>query len=229
MLNKIFRKMFLSVLLVMLAACALYRTHTPHYVDNIPLRAQIIAKQTRNLSPKVVALALVAYNKAQSEGYGDKHILTIIDYSAPSTRHRFWVINLDTNKVLFKELVAHGMGSGELYATKFSDQIDSKETSIGMYMTAPEAYDGRHGYSLRLKGLEPGFNTNAWSRAIVIHSAPYVCDGFIKQHGFAGRSWGCPALNPKDIRAIINTIKGGSLIFAYANNPQWLNHSKFLN
>ena len=226
-------KIILWILLILglvgLSACSLRQPHIPHYVDNIPQRAQSLAAQTKYLSPRLAALALFAYNNAQRAGYGDKHILTIIDYSAPSSRHRFWVINMDTNTILFKELVAHGVGSGELYAVKFSNRIDSKETSIGMYLTAPEAYEGRHGYSLRLDGLEPGFNSNAWSRAIVVHAAPYVCDGFIQQHGFAGRSWGCPALDPRNVHAIIATIKGGSLIFAYGKDPTWLRHSRFLS
>jgi hypothetical protein len=210
-------------------SCTLKPVHTPYYVDNISQRAQYIAAQTCYLTPKVVALALIAYNKVQAQGYGEKHILTIIDYSDPSNHNRFWVIDLSTNKVLFRELVAHGIGSGELYATHFSDKIDSRTTSIGMYITAQNDYHGRHGHSLRLKGLEAGFNGNAWSRAIVIHSAPYVCNQFIQKHGFVGRSWGCIALNPKDINQIIATLKGGTLIFAYANDPNWLNHSNLLH
>ncbi len=226
---KFFNRLACLLLMVCLSACQLQKPHIPHYVDNVPQRAKIIASQTQYLSPKVTALALYAYNNAQYAGYGEKHILTIIDYSQPSDYNRFWVIDLDHNKVLFKELVAHGINSGELYATKFSDGIDSKASSIGMYVTAPNAYVGRHGYSLRLSGLEPGFNGNAWSRAIVIHAAPYVCNEFINVHGIAGRSWGCPALNPKDSKRIINTIRGDTLIFAYANNPRWLAHSRFLN
>lgn len=203
--------------------------HTPQYIDHIPYRAAFLVAQTQDLTVRVATLALQAYNKAQAAGYGDKHILTIIDYSEPSTEHRFWVIDLDSNKVLFHELVAHGVGSGALYATRFSDQINSKETSIGLFLTAQNPYRGRHGESLHLQGLEPGFNGNVWARSIVIHAAPYVCDQFVHQHGMVGQTWGCPALNAKDVRQIINTIKGGTLLFAYANDPNWLQHSRFLN
>ena len=227
-------KSFAKIIITLIAlfcftSCTMQPMHIPHYVDNIPQRAQYIAAQTHYLTPKVAALALMAYNKTQAQGYGEKHILTIIDYSDPSNHNRLWVIDLNNNKVLFRELVAHGVGSGELYATNFSDQIDSRTTSIGMYITAPNDYRGRHRHSLRVKGLEPGFNGNAWSRAIVIHPAPYVCDQFIQQHGFVGRSWGCMALNSKYINQIIATLKGGTLIFAYANDPNWLHHSKLLN
>jgi hypothetical protein len=227
-MRNIFRA-FTLLFALCLTACQLQKPHIPHIVDNVPDRAKVLAAQTQYLSPKVAALALYAYNNAQKAGYGERHILTIIDYSRPSDCNRFWVIDLDHNKVLFKELVAHGINSGDLYATNFSDSINSRASSVGMYMTAPQAYYGRHGYSLRLEGLEPGFNGNAWSRSIVIHPAPYVCKEFIAQHGIVGRSWGCPALNPKDVKKIISTIKGGTLIFAYANDPKWLQQSKFLH
>lgn len=224
-------KTFMLGSMALLLTCCVSQSgyhHVPYYVDHIPERATVIAGQTRYLTPQIVMLALTAYNKAQAEGYGEKHILTIIDYAEPSIHNRFWVINLDTNKVLFRELVAHGMGSGMLYATRFSDQINSKTTSIGLYMTAPMDYRGRHGRSLRLHGLEPGFNGNAWTRAIVIHSGSYVSDQFIRTHGFVGCTWGCPAVSPKDANQIIATIKGGTLVFAYANDQNWLMHSKFL-
>lgn len=229
MLKTTFKKIVCFILCLILAACNLQPVHVPHIIDNIPQRVQYICSQTQNLSPKVLALALIAYNKAQKDGYGDKHILTIIDYSNPSTRNRFWVIDLDHNKVLFREMVAHGENSGDLYATNFSDNIDSKQSSIGVFVTAKDSYFGRHGYSLRIKGLEPGYNSNAWSRAIVIHAAPYVCPEFLQKNGFVGRSWGCPAINPRDIKNVINTIRGGTIIFAYANVPDWLQHSYYLH
>ena len=216
---------------LLLACCATQSAHhrVPHYIDHIPERAIIIAQQTRYLTPQIVVLALHAYNKAQAAGYGEKHILTIIDYAEASTHNRFWVIDLDRNKVLFRELVAHGMGSGMLYATRFSDQINSKTTSIGLFVTAATDYRGRHGRALRLRGLEPGFNGNAWTRAIVIHAGSYVSDRFIHAHGYVGCTWGCPALSAKDLNQIIATIKGGTLVFAYANDANWLAHSKFLH
>lgn len=203
--------------------------HVPFIVNYIPERAVIIAQQTHNqLRPQLVRLALVAYNKAQKAGYGNQPIFSIIDYSLPSTMTRFWVIDLKTNRVLFSERVAHGIGSGQLYATQFSDQIDSKESSVGMCMTAASGYHGRHGYSLRLYGLEKGFNDQTLTRAIVLHSAPYIDDDYIEDHGFLGQTWGCPAINPQNLSALINTIKGGSLLWIYGYDPYWLKYSPFL-
>jgi len=227
-----FNRLILFICTLLITCCVTQPgyQHVPHYLDHIPERASALAAQTRYLTPSLASLALTAYNKAQAAGYGGgKHILTIIDYSEPSTRNRIWVIDLDSNKVLFRELVAHGIGSGMLYATQFSDQVNSKTSSIGMYQTANNDYRGRHGHALRLQGLEPGFNGHALHRAIVVHAAPYVCDSYIKKYGYTGCTWGCPALNPKDINQIIATIKGGTLLFAYANDPNWLAHSRFLH
>jgi hypothetical protein len=224
------KPLVLSVLTGLLPACVSNAPpkHIPYVVNDINQRAKIIAAQDRNLRSSVVKLALKAYNRAQMDGYGDSHHLTIIDYSLPSTTTRMWVIDLHTNRILFREKVAHGVGSGELYATKFSDQVNSRQSSIGMYLTAEDGYVGRHGYALRLQGLEPGFNQHAMERAIVLHSAPYISDEYIERHGYLGQSWGCPAINPKDLHRVVNTIKGRSLLFAYANVPNWLHQSRFL-
>jgi hypothetical protein len=215
-------------LTVVLAGCATSAKHTPHIVGQINQRAATIAQQSAGLRPQVVSLALKAYNQAQAAGFGNKHLLTIIDYSLPSTVNRLWIINLNNNRVLFSERVAHGIASGQLYATRFSDRIDSRQSSIGMYLTAAEGYRGRHGYALRLHGLEPGFNDNAYTRNIVLHSAAYVSDAYIVSHGYLGQTWGCPAINSRHLRAIITTLKGGTLIFAYGNDSAWLKQSRFL-
>ncbi len=225
--NKIYLTLIVSLALV--GCGSSIPKHTPYLVNNVNQRAVVIAAQTHNqLRPQLVTLALRSYNNAQLDGYGNKHILTIIDYSLPSTQNRLWIINLDTNRVIFDDKVAHGSGSGSLYATHFSDQMDSRQSSIGMYQTSSNGYRGRHGYSLRLIGLEPGYNDQAFKRAIVLHSAPYISDTFIQAHGMAGLTWGCPAINPQYIRPVINTLSGGTLIFAYANVPVWLKNSRFL-
>ncbi len=229
MKNKATKIYFTIMLSGLLTGCSSTPKHTPHIVNDVNQRGMVIAAQTQNhLRPQLVNLALHAYNNAQLDGFGNKHILSIIDYSLPSTMNRLWIINLDTNQVLFAEKVAHGIGSGTLYATQFSDQIDSRESSIGMYQTRLNGYRGRHGYSLRLIGLEPGYNDQAFKRAIVLHSAPDISDAFIQTHGFLGLTWGCPAINPAHIRPVINTLSGGTLIFAYANDPAWLKNSRFL-
>ena len=154
--------------------------------------------------------------------------LTLIDYSLPSTTPRLWVFDLHTGKILFNELVAHGRNSGDNMATRFSDQPESLESSIGLFRTA-DTYVGHNGYSLRLDGLEPGFNAHARERAIVMHGAPYVDPGVAKTNGRLGRSWGCPALREAVARQVIDTVRGGGLIFSYYPDQTWLKTSKFLN
>jgi hypothetical protein len=153
--------------------------------------------------------------------------LTIIDYSRPSTEPRLWVLDLARERVLFTELVAHGRGSGELMATRFSNVEGSHASSLGLFVTG-QTYQGQHGYSLRLHGLEPGVNDQAFDRAIVIHPAPYVDAGFAKGAGRLGLSWGCPALRPAVSKQLIDTIKSGSFVFAYYPNQDWLAQSRFL-
>ena len=121
-------------------------------------------------------------------------MLTLIDFSRPSQHKRLWVINVEKGKVLFHTLVAHGKASGADVPMAFSNKDGSEMSSLGFYRTAPTTYTGKHGLSLKLVGLDPGFNTNAESRAVVVHGADYVCEDFVKAHGRLGRSQGCPAL-----------------------------------
>jgi len=140
------------------------------------------------------------------------NILTIIDYSKPSTSKRFFVIDLENQKVLFQSYVAHGQNSGENYATEFSNQNESHKSSLGFYKTK-NTYYGKHGYSLKLEGLEKGKNDLAEKRAIVIHGADYVSEEFIKENGRLGRSHGCPALPQELSKVIINELKDGSCLY----------------
>ncbi len=177
---------------------------------------------------EVLDLALSAAACAERAGeVADPATLTVIDYSLPSTEPRLWVIDLQTRAVLFTEHAAHGRGSGETRAARFSNTPGSNQTSLGLFVTA-ESYTGQNGYSLRLDGLEPGINDRARERAIVIHGAPYVSESFIKQTGRLGRSLGCPAVRASVARELIDTVKGGHLVFAYANDPAWLRTSAFL-
>ncbi|KMV28765.1 peptidase [Photobacterium swingsii] len=144
-----------------------------------------------------------------------KSILTIIDYSKPSTQKRFYVIDLKNNKLLYHTYVTHGVNSGGKVANRFSNVVNSKQTSLGTFLT-DTTYQGGNGYSLKLDGLTKGINDNARRRYIVIHGADYANESFIKRNGYLGRSWGCPALPKALSRSIINTIKGGSVIYAHA-------------
>jgi hypothetical protein len=179
------------------------------------------------LSPKVLRTALDAVSCARSRGIsGRRDRLTVIDYSRPSTEPRLWVLDLKQGKVLFHELVAHGAGSGDNYATQFSNTLDSRQTSLGLFLTE-STYEGGNGYSLRLRGLDPGVNDLAEERNIVMHGAWYVSAQHAREHGRLGRSWGCPALPLEEARPVIDAVKGGSFVFAYAETRGALREATF--
>lgn len=183
----------------------------------------------RSLNATVLRLALNAAACARTIGAAtNDRLLTVIDYSRASTEPRLWVLDLEREQVLFEELVAHGRGSGDNYATRFSNAHGSHQTSLGLFRTA-DAYVGSNGYSLRLDGLETGVNDRARERAIVMHGAPYVSESHLRTVGRLGRSHGCPALRPGIARTVIDTIKQGSLVFAYYPDKHWLRGSRFLN
>jgi hypothetical protein len=175
-----------------------------------------------------MALAHGAWECARRTGEVDSPLLTVIDYSLPSTAKRLWVIDMVRDRVLWHELVAHGEGSGDVEAVAFSNQRGSRRSSLGLFRTE-DVYRGRHGASLRLEGLEPGVNDNAMDRALVIHGAAYVNSQVVAALGRLGRSHGCPALDRRVSRSIIDRIKGGSAVFAYYPDPRWLAGSRFLH
>ena len=155
-------------------------------------------------------------------------VLTLLDFSQPSQQKRLWVIDVERAKVLFHTLVAHGKASGANVPMAFSNKGGSEMSSLGFYRTAPTTYTGKHGLSLKLVGLDPGFNTNAASRAVVVHGAEYVCEDFVRAHGRLGRSQGCPALPVAETTAIVKAIKGGSIMYLHGPagagyRSQWLN------
>jgi L,D-transpeptidase catalytic domain len=181
------------------------------------------------IAPDVLQLALGAVNCATLQGdIKAPPTLTIIDYSRPSVERRLWVFDMSDGNLLFRELVAHGRNTGENMATQFSDAMNSRQSSIGLFVTA-DTYVGSNGYSLRLDGLERGFNANARERAIVMHGAPYVDGNLAAMQGRIGRSWGCPALREAVARDVIDTIRGGGVIFSYYPDSDWLKSSRFLN
>jgi hypothetical protein len=180
-------------------------------------------------SAEVARLAVGAVTCAVASGSIEMPpTLTLIDYSRPSTEPRLWVLDSGSGHLLFKELVAHGKGTGENMAEHFSDDMDSHQSSLGLFVTA-DTYVGNNGYSLRLDGLEPGFNSHARERAIVMHGAPYVDASVAAKNGRLGRSWGCPALPETVARRVINTVRGGGVVFSYYPDTAWLKSSRFLN
>ena len=180
------------------------------------------------LRPHVLSLALEAAEQADRRGLVKRpELLTVIDYSLPSTEKRLWVLDLERGEVLFHELTTHGKGTGGNMAREFSNVSMSLKSNLGL-MTTAETYYGKNGYSLRLDGHEQGFNDQARPRAIVIHGADYATPAFISRIGRLGRSWGCPALDPKVSRELIDTIKGGSVVFGYYPSQGYLTQSAFL-
>ena len=191
-------------------------------------RAGWDADEVGSINPQVLDLALGAASCAVRSGdVKSPRTLTIIDYSKPSSVKRMWVLDLNERELLYEELVAHGQGSGANFATSFSNQHESHRTSLGLFVT-DETYVGGNGYSLRLDGLDKGFNDQARARAIVMHGAPYVSADFVKAQGRLGRSHGCPALRAGVAREVIDRVKGGSLVFSYYPDQQWLKSSKYL-
>ncbi|WP_369038274.1 murein L,D-transpeptidase catalytic domain family protein [Stenotrophomonas maltophilia] len=153
--------------------------------------------------------------------------LSVIDYSRPSTEPRMWVFDLARQRLLFEEWVAHGRNSGNNRTEHFSNREGSFMSSLGAF-TAQETYMGGNGYSLRLAGLEPGFNDRARERAIVIHGAPYVNPSAAQLQGRLGRSLGCPAVRLSVARPLIDALRGGTMVFAYYPDQEWLKHSQLL-
>jgi hypothetical protein len=180
------------------------------------------------IDANVFDLALGAANCAVRSGaVTNPSTLTVIDYSKPSTAKRLWVFDLRSHELVYEELVAHGQGSGGNVPTLFSNKSETHQTSLGLFVTE-DTYVGKNGYSLRLDGLDRGFNDRARERAIVMHGAPYVSEQFAQAQGRLGRSWGCPALREGVARNVIDLVKGGGLVFAYYPDQEWLNASQYL-
>lgn len=173
----------------------------------------------------VFNIAIAGYSKINA--IKKKNLITIIDFSKPSTEKRFFVIDIVKKRILFQSFVAHGKNSGENSATMFSNKSESLKSSLGFYLTA-ETYTGKHGYSLKLDGLEKGINDNARAREIVIHGAEYVSQEFIKKYGRLGRSWGCPALPVETSKEIIDMISNGSCLFIYAVDSFYKKNSELI-
>lgn len=146
-----------------------------------------------------------------------KRYIAIVDFTQDSTKKRFFLIDIYRHEIVYNDLVAHGMNTGEKEAKVFSNEEDSHMSSLGFYITG-ETYYGSNGYSLKLDGLDKGLNDNARERDIVIHGASYVSERNIAEMNRIGRSWGCPALSPAISEDVIEKLKGGNLLFVYANN-----------
>lgn len=195
------------------------------YISNIYEAAHL---QESGLAMDVFKKAMTGYInlKATSKLSPNSTVLTVIDMAKSSCEKRMWVVDLLNKSLIINTWVAHGRESGEDMASDFSDKLDSHKSSLGFYLTA-EVYRGENGRSLRLDGLDAGFNGNARKRAIVIHPAPYVSEGNIAQEGRLGRSYGCPAVAPEVADQVIDAIKDKTVLFINGNNNFYF--SKYLN
>ncbi|MEO6455698.1 MAG: murein L,D-transpeptidase catalytic domain family protein [Ginsengibacter sp.] len=165
---------------------------------------------------------LISLNKLNND-----EIISIVDFSLPSSKKRLFILDLKNSKILFNTYVAHGRNSGKDFANQFSNENESYKSSLGFYVTQ-DTYIGNHGFSLRLQGEEKGINDNANSRAIVMHSAWYVNENIVKSQGYIGRSQGCPALPEELCKPIIEKIKKGSCLFLYSPDKYYFSHSEIL-
>lgn len=211
----------------MLAATLLIDIPAGQAVDQEEIPSCLALYQTLDLGGKidysVFERALAGYDMI---GDRKKNIITIIDFSKPSTQERLFVIDTEKKKILFHTHVAHGRNSGENFATSFSNESGSHKSSLGFYLTGG-TYQGRNGYSMQLYGLEKGINDKALERAIVVHAAAYANPSVLAHSSRLGRSFGCPALPQAVNDDIINTIKDGSVMYIHADDKKYLAQSGF--
>lgn len=179
-------------------------------------------------NPAVLQLAASAMTCATANGMSPSSRIAVIDYSRPSSVPRLWVFDTKEGRLLFRELVAHGKHTGDNLARDFSNVEGSLQSSLGLFRTM-DTYNGGNGYSMRMDGLEPGFNDQALKRSIVMHGAPYVNESTVQKLGRLGRSWGCPAVREGVAHQIIDALKGGQFVFSYYPDKKWLSQSRFLN
>jgi hypothetical protein len=199
------------------------------FEDSLQSLYSAIGLQKYDLPFEAFRYGMIGYYSLEQDGkLKNPNLISIIDFTKPSTQKRFFTIDLNARRVKFHSYVSHGRNTGENFARAFSNKPHSNQSSLGFYLTA-ETYIGSKGYSLKLDGLDRGYNDNMRNRAVVMHDADYVSEHWIQRYGRLGRSQGCPAL-PKEIsHKVIDTIKNGTLIFAYYNDKQFLGSSAHLN
>lgn len=180
----------------------------------------------KGLSPEAFEYAQKGFDKLIEDGQLlNDSIITIIDFSLPSSEKRLFIIDTKNYRVLFNTLVSHGRNTGREMATNFSNRPSSYMSSPGFFITR-ETYEGKNGYSLKLEGVEKGINDKAYDRGIVVHGAAYVNEALAQQRGYIGRSQGCPAVPEQVAHSVINRIKNGSCLFIY--HPSYVRNSVLL-
>lgn len=210
------KKLIYLIILIMLPTVAFSDANIKKQYRSLKLEGKIDYK---NFEKAIQGYNLISDKK-------NKNLIAIIDYTKPSIEERFFLIDLKKNQILYNTFVAHGKNSGKNETITFSNTPNSYKSSLGFFLTE-NTYNGEFGYSLRLRGLEEGINSNAFERNIVIHGADYVSKNFIDQFGFLGRTKGCPAL-PMEINSeIINKIQGGTVVFVVGNDHHYERSSPF--
>lgn len=247
---KLMKKLLLLLTVILMIATSFYKKTNAeaHSKKPVPTKAEknsgkatelseaetlyhaIEFNKSNKLELDVFEKAILGFNNLKKAGKidEDSHLLTVCDFSLSSTQKRLWVIDLNDKKILFNSLVAHGKNTGEEFAKKFSNTESSLQSSLGFYVTE-STYNGSNGFSLKLHGMDKGFNDRALQRAIVMHGADYVSEDFIKSQRRIGRSWGCPAVPTALAKPIINTIKDKNVIFIYYPDENYLSSSVWLN
>ena len=196
---------------------------------NDPEPVHVSLSEKLNINSKALILALKGFEKLKQLGkIANQKYLTIADMSMASSDPRFYIIDMEKQELLIQTFVAHGRNSGLLFAKQFSNSIGSFQSSLGFYITG-NPYQGKHGKSLVLKGVESGINDKAEQRAIVLHGADYANQGFVNQQGYLGRSLGCPAVPNNKVEAIIKAIQGASCLFVYAPDKKYMQSSSLIN
>lgn len=208
------------LVLALLFACA--------QADDLP--SGLIKKMSASapgIDHQVLHMAVQASRCAIRHGVAKPQRLAVIDFSRPSSEERLWIFDARSGELLLRDLVAHGRNSGNVLPTRFSNIEGSHQSSLGLFR-AEESYVGKHGYALRLEGLEPGINDLARRRAIVIHGADYVSDDWVARYGRIGRSHGCPAVDRRVVTQVVDSLKGGQLVFKFYPDADWLDTSVLL-
>ena len=225
----LFKLTLLSGFLVLLPGLSFANPQLSSLTDTSCLTADSLYKKLElakvGLNYDAFEKALLGWTKLKDQNKLNKNnILAIADLSQSANAKRLYIVDLEKDTLLFQTYVAHGRNSGQEYASSFSNVESSYQSSLGFYTTG-STYNGKHGLSLRLNGMEPSINDLAEERAIVIHGAEYVCEKFIAQNGRSGRSLGCPAVSPEMCQPVINTLKDGTCFFIYHPDKEYLKKS----
>lgn len=221
------KKTFLLLLLSLGLSIQAFNKISFNPINNLAIKIVLLTTKF-SISKEAVQHAFTAYEKLKLSGQVlNQRYLTIADFSKPSSEKRLFIIDINKMELVLQTLVAHGRNSGTLFAKAFSNKNQSYQSSLGFYLTG-NIYKGKHGMSLQLSGIESGINDHAKQRAIVIHGADYVSNNLIKKQGYIGRSLGCPAVPQNEVKEIIQTIKGASLLYIYAPSNNYTKKSKLI-